>query len=384
MRILSSALLGLVLLGCGEPKKGPTETVAVSVPGSSSQLAATPAPALGDYEGTLGGKYPFRLAINSENDKAALTGIYYYLSQGKPIRLWGFRAPDGEIWLREMDPERPDTVAAGWGPGKKVGQPFAYFRLRAAPGGGLAGSWQAAKSARQLPAQLRPYQNRTPVQKAHVSEQTYFGEFTAPQFTVADMKVTQDLYWLFDIETLSEQGLELLEEEHRNHAAGSYQGYGGIDSDVTYNNRGLLSVALRDEYMGANVNSRFWSVVVDLRTGEPLGPDEIDPARNAAFLAACNAKLRQQITAYLDPAMLDSETLDSTDIAGLQNQRIGPDNPPGDMLIEEGKITFNHDVQYDNISIFMRKVRAQQFRVAFSLAEMARYLKPSSPLRRLL
>lgn len=340
--------------------------------------------ALGDYEGSLGGKYPFRLAINSQDDKAELTGIYYYLSQQKPIRLWGFRAPDGEIWLREMHPEHPDTVAAGWKQGGKAVHPFAYFRLRRTAQGDLAGSWQAAKSARQLPAQLRPYQNRTPVQKAHVSEQTYFGEFTAPQFTVPDMKVTQDLYWLFDIETLSEQGLAMLKEEHRNHATGSYQGYGGIDSRVTYNDRGLLSVALRDEYTAANVNSRFWSVVVDLRTGETLESDEIDPARQVAFLAACETKLQQQITAYLDPAAPDSEALDSTEIAGLQSQHIGPGNQLGDMLIEDGKITFNHDVQYDFMSNFMRKMYAQQFRVEFTFAEMARFLKPKSPLRRLL
>lgn len=382
MRIPLSAALGLALLWSCEPKNTTKEPVATTtVPAVSSPPATT---ALGDYEGTLGGKYPFRLAINSQNDKAELTGIYYYLSQQKPIWLRGFRAPDGEIWLREMDPERPDTVAAGWKQGGKAVHPFAYFRLRRTAQGGLAGSWQAAKSGRQLPAQLRPYQNRTPVQKAHVSEQTYFGEFTEPQFTVPDMKVTQDLYWLFDIETLSEQTLEELREEHRNHAAGSYQGYGGIDSRVTYNNRGLLSVALRDEYTAANVNSRFWSVVVDLRTGEPLDTDEIDPVRQAAFLTACDAKLQQQITAYLDPSASDSEGLDSIDVAGLRAQRIGPDNPPNDMLIEDGKITFNHDVQYGGMSNFMRKMYAQQFRVEFTFAEMRRFLKPQSPLRRLL
>ncbi|MDU0369310.1 hypothetical protein ACFPAF_02790 [Hymenobacter endophyticus] len=343
-----------------------------------------PTSTLGDYEGSLGGKYPFRLAINFQNDKAELTGIYYYLSQQKPIRLWGFRAQDGEIWLREMNPERPDTVAAGWGQGGKPIQSFAYFRLRPTPQGGLAGSWQAAKANRRLSAQLLPYQLKQPVQKAHVSEQTYFGEFTAPQFTVADMKVTQDLYWLFDIETLSEQGLELLEEEHRNHAGGSYQGYGGIDSRVTHNNQGLLSVALRDEYTAANVNSRFWSVVVDLRTGETLGPDEIDPAHKVAFLAACNAKLQQQIAAYLAPTAPDSEEQDSVDVAGLQAQHIGPDNPPDDMLIEDGQITFNHFVQYDDMSNFMRKIYDQQFRISFTYAEMTRFLKPTSPLRRLL
>ncbi|RSK45985.1 hypothetical protein [Hymenobacter perfusus] len=383
MRILLSAAAGLILLGSCEPKNTAKNALPSKAPvaATDSKPATT---ALGDYEGTLGGKYPFRLAINFQNDKAELTGIYYYLSQQKPIRLWGFRAPDGEIWLREMDPEHPDTVAAGWGQRGKAMQPFAYFRLRPGGQGGLMGSWQAAKSGRQLPAQLRPYQNRTPVQKANVSEQTYFGEFTAPQFTVPDMKVTQDLYWLSDIETLSEQSLEELEEEHRNHAAGSYQGYGGIDSRVTYNNRGLLSVALRDEYTAANVNSRFWSVVVDLRTGETLETDEIDPARKAAFLAACNAKLQQQITAYLDPTTSDNEEQDSVDVAGLQSQRIGPDNPPDDMLIEDGKISFNHDVQYDDMSNFTRKIYAQQFRVEFTFAEMARFLKPRSPLRRLL
>ncbi|RSK51259.1 hypothetical protein [Hymenobacter rigui] len=383
MRILLVAAAGLLLLTGCESKQA-----ANILPPAKNLAAATDnkpaATALGDYEGTLGGKYPFRLAINFQDDTAGLTGIYYYLSQQKPIRLWGFRAPDGEIWLREMDPEHPDTVAAGWGQTGKAMQPFAYFRLRPGGQGSLTGSWLAAKSGRRLAAQLRPYQSRTPVQKAHVSEQTYFGEFTTPQFTVPDMKVTQDLYWLFDIEALSEQGLEMLEEEHRNHAAGSYQGYGGIDSRVTYNNRGLLSVALRDEYTAANVNSRFWSVVVDLRTGEPLALDEVDPTRKAAFLAACNTKLHERIAAYLDPSDPNSEEQDSVDVAGLSSQHIGPDNPPDDMLIEDGRISFNHFVEYDGLSNFTRKMYAQQFRVAFTFAEMARFLKPNSPLRRLL
>ncbi|AHJ99120.1 hypothetical protein Hsw_3525 [Hymenobacter swuensis DY53] len=375
-------MLGLTLLWGCDPKNATKKPVATTTVPTVSSLPTTTA--LGDYEGSLGGKYPFLLAINFQNDRAELTGIYYYLSQQKPIRLWGFRASDGEIWLREMNPERPDTVAAGWGQAGKTIQPFAYFRLRLTPQSGLVGTWQAAKSGRQLPAQLKPYAASAPVQKAHVSEQTYFGEFTAPQFTVADMKVTQDLYWVFDIEALSEQKLEELREEHRNHESGSYQGYGGIDSRVTYNDRGLLSVALRDEYTAANVNSRFWSVIVDLRTGETLGVDEIDPARKAAFLAACNAKLQQQIATYLDPSAEDSEEQDSTDVAGLRSQRIGPDNPPGDMLLEDGQISFDHSVEYENMSNFTRKIYAQQFRLSFTFAEMGRLLKPQSPLRRLL
>jgi hypothetical protein len=337
-------------------------------------------PVLGSYEGAIDGKYPFRLAITNQLNKTEVVGIYYYLKQQKPIRLWGLLAPDGEIWLREMDPERPDTVAAGWGPGGKSRHPFAYFRLRPVPQGGLAGTWQAAKSDKLLPTQLTPYQFRGPVQKAYVSERTYFEEFTAPEFIVADMSVTEKLYGLFDIETLSEQTLEELQDEHRNHEKESFQGYGGISSEVTYNDRGLLSVALSDEYTAANVNHRLWSVVVDLRTGETLTESEIAPAKQQAFLAACEAQLQQQISEYISNA---GEELDSTDVAGLRSQHIGAENSPSEMQIGKNEVSFNHSVEYDMMSNFTRKMYYEQFRVAFTFAEIARYLKPNSPLRRL-
>jgi hypothetical protein len=337
---------------------------------------------LGSYEGSIAGKYPFRLAITSQLNKTEVVGIYYYLKQRKPIRLWGILAPDGEIWLREIDPERPDTVATGWGPGGKSRHPFAYFRLSHYKGS-LIGTWQAAKSDKQLPAQLTPYRSSGPVQKAHVSERTYFEEFTAPEFTVSDMNITEKLYGLFDIEDLSEQTLEELQEEHRNHQKGGFQGYGGVSSDVTYNDRGLLSVSLSDEYTAANVNSRFWTKVVDLRTGQTLNENELDPAKEKAFLAACEAQLQKQINEYLDPAEVSE--LDSVDVAGLRSQHIGPEKWPGDMRIEKnGTISFNHSVEYDMMSNFMRKMYGEQFRMAFTHAELAPYLKPNSPLRRLL
>ncbi|TGE10071.1 hypothetical protein [Hymenobacter fodinae] len=377
MRILYVAAVLLTFWGCESKTTTPARTAAALTTDTTRT-----APVLGSYEGSIAGKYPFRLAITSQLNKTEVVGIYYYLKQQKPIRLWGTLAPNGEIWLREVDPERPDTVAAGWGPGGKARHPFAYFRLRQQPQGGLAGTWQAAKSDKQLLAQLTPYHVSGPVQKAHVSERTYFGEFTAPEFTVSDMDITEKLYWLFYIEDLSEQTLEELQEEHRNHKSGEFQGYGGVSSEVTYNDRGLLSVSLRDEYTAANVNSRFWTKVVDLRTGEGLYENEIDPAKRNAFLAACEAQLQQQLREYIRDSTSD---FDSTDIAGLRSQHIGPGNPPDEMQIEaNGRISFNHSVEYDMMSNFMRKMYAEQFRVSFTFAEMARYLKPNSPLRRLL
>ncbi|WP_143437019.1 hypothetical protein [Hymenobacter mucosus] len=372
MRILYAAAVLLALWSC--ESKTTTPAVTAATPATDSTRTV---PVLGSYKGSIAGRYPFRLAITSQLNKTEVVGIYYYLKQQKPIRLWGILAPDGEIWLREIDPERPDTVATGWGPGGKVRHPFAYFRLRPASQGSLTGTWQGAKSDKQLPAQLTPYHISGPVQKAHVSERTYFEEFTAPEFTVSDMGVTEKLYWLFDIENLSEQTLQ---EEHRNHEKGGFQGYGGVSSEVTYNDRGLLSVSLRDEYTFANVNSRFWTILVDLRTGETLNENELDPAKEKAFLASCEAQLQQQLAAYLAS---EAGGLDSIDAAGLRSQHIGPEKWPDDMRIEKNGVSFNHSVEYDMMSNFMRKTYNEQFRLSFTFAEMARYLKPNSPLRRL-
>ncbi len=54
-----------------------------------------------------------------------------------------------------------------------------------------------------------------------------------------------------------------------------------------------------------------------------------------------------------------------------------------DYTVSATGLTFDHPVSYDGMSNLVWKVLTGNFRVEFSYAELARFLKPDSPLRRL-
>ncbi|UOQ78433.1 hypothetical protein MUN84_07640 [Hymenobacter sp. 5516J-16] len=117
--------------------------------------------------------------------------------------------------------------------------------------------------------------------------------------------------------------------------------------------------------------------MMDLRTGEQL-TDEIDPGKQTAFLAICEQKLQREISRYLH-----ENPQDSTDTAGLRNQHIDAQHPPTDLHITADSVTFHHAVDYDGMTHFVRRDMEYEFRLAFSFAELAPFLKPASPLHRL-
>ncbi|WP_188556097.1 hypothetical protein [Hymenobacter glacieicola] len=358
---------------------------AVTQPSSGAELVAKPpvraAATLvaGDYEGSIGGKYLFRLTIHEQAANAQVTGCYYYLSQQKPIWLKGYVTPTGDLWLGEVHPERP-ALTKHWDGSRQPRQPFAYFRLRRTAAGTLAGTWRAAKSERQLPAQLTSYRSTGFADKAHVAEQTYFGEYTKPVFTVPDFRVSEKLWAAFDVAEIAGMTWAELQEEAKARREGETRGYQGTEAQVTYNDRGLLSVWLRSERItgGGQLFAQMWSVVLDLRTGEQL-TDEIDPTKQAAFLAICERKLQRAISRYLH-----ENPQDSTDVAGLRSQHVDAQHPPTDLHVTPDSVTFHHVVDYEGMTHFVRRDMEYEFRLAFSFAELAPFLKPESPLRRLL
>ncbi|SHK33012.1 hypothetical protein SAMN02746009_00737 [Hymenobacter psychrotolerans DSM 18569] len=392
-RASSLFLLLAVCWSCDQ--KLPATSAAAPTTAAPGRPVATVAPRpsvaaiLGDYAGTMGGKYPFRLSITAQLPDSQLVGIYY-LSQHKPIELQGFVAATGEIWLREFaaqptaeEPER----SLGNEPPTQPRQPFARFMVRRTAAGTLAGIWQEAGSDRKLPVQLTRYQPRGPVQQAHVGQQVYFEEFTAPVFTVPDPGVTRKLHGIFGVEQLTDMTLAELQEEHQQHQMAEYaQGFAGVNAEVTYNHRGLLSVNLHSEYTGANVNHSYRSVVVDLQTGEQL-TDEINPARQTQFLAACEQKLQAQLATYIreeyGQMMEGIPPEEDENLAGLRSQHISLQNQPDDMSIGAGKVLFHYPVQYEAMSNLMFKQFQSQFWLDFSFAELQPFLRPGSPLRRL-
>jgi hypothetical protein len=388
VRILYTAVL-LALWSC---ESKPTNSIdqetgtgrTAALPTTAADPHLSTAAVLGDYDGALGGKYPFRLSITSWAPDSQLVGMYYYLSQHKPIGLVGRVEADGEVWLRELNPESPDSSST-WADRSQPRHPLAYFRLRPSGVGALAGTWQKANSGRQLPAQLTRYQQQGVVQKAHVGEQRYFDEFTMPVFTVPSPGVTRELWDVFDLQEISQQTLDELREAHAEHQRDDMaQGFAGMETDVTYNDRGLLSVSLRSEYTAANVSHNFQTVVVDLRTGQVLD-QEINLAREKPFLAACERKLQAQLTQYLaeeyGAATPDEDVAD--ELNGLRQQHIDSNNGVGEMRLEPDGVSFHYDVNYESMSNLMFKQFQNQFWLKFSFAELAPLLKPDSPLQRL-
>ncbi|QNH62954.1 hypothetical protein [Hymenobacter sediminicola] len=399
--LLRNCSLFLLLAACWScDQKAPATSAAPAAINSQVPEVTAPRPSvaavLGDYEGTMAGKYAFRLSITAQQPDSQLVGMYYYLSQHKPIELQGFVAPTGEIWLREFagqssgeELERPPGNEAPT-PSR---QPSARFMVRRSPDGSLAGTWQEANSERSLPVQLTRYPSpnlarQTPTGlQAHVGQQVYFEEFTVPVFTVPNPGVTRRLHEIFGVEQLTEMTLAELQEEHQQHQAAEYaQGFAGVDAEVTHNSQGLLSVNLHSEYTGANVNHSYRTVVVDLHTGEQL-TDEINPARQPQFLAACEQKLQAKLATYIreeyGQMMAGIPPEEDENLAGLRSQHISLQNQPDDMSIEAGKVLFHYPVQYEAMSNLMFKQFQSQFWLDFSFAELQPFLRPSSPLRRL-
>ncbi|AII52643.1 hypothetical protein [Hymenobacter sp. APR13] len=341
--------------------------------------AATQAAAVvvGDYAGTLDGKYALRLTVSAVQANGQVMGCYYYLSQQKPIWLEGYVTPAGDLWLGERDLEQPQLTYR-WDGSRQPRQPFAYFRLRQTATGTLAGTWRAAKSERQLSAQLTSYRSPGVADKAHVGEATHFGEFPAPVFTVPDFRVSEKLWAAFEVEKLADMSWEELAELAKARKSGERQGYQGTDATVAYNDRGLLSVWLRSEQVYGQLSARMWSVVLDLQTGEHL-EEEIDPAQRPAFLAASERKLQQQIGRYLH----EHPDADAVDVAGISSQHVDAAHLPTDLHVMADSVTFHHAVDYEGMTHFVRRDMEYDFRLAFSFAELMPFLTPGSPLRRL-
>jgi hypothetical protein len=391
MKVCCVFLLLAVLAGCHSSPQTPTNAppAATVPPARLAPVVPAVAAVLGDYEGAMGGKFPFRLSITASRPDSQLVGIYYYLNQQKPIELQGFVAPTGEIWLREFahqpSAEEVEKMDACDKPYAQVREPVARFMVRRAPDGSLVGTWQDARSGRRLPVQFTHYQSRGPATQAHVGEQRYFEEFTVPVFTVPDPGVTRQLWEIFGIEQLTEMSLDELRGDHRSHKSESTAaGFGGVYSRVTYNRQGLLSVDLHSEYTAANVNHIYRTAVVDLHTGKLL-TDEINPVRKAQFLAACEQKLQAQLATYIAEEYPNATPgSENVDIEGLRRQHVSPQNQPDELGIGAASVRFHYPVKYEMQSGMMFKQFQNQFWLEFSFAELKPLLKPGSPLHRLL
>lgn len=331
------------------------------------QEAQRAQPLVGSYEGTLAGKYRVRMQLSTRD--SVLTGQYYYLRNGRLLRLTGDVDPGGAVALRES--AGPDTAATGG------------FGGRVQPDGKLVGSWRNAAGTVHLPFELARVVGTAPpaVARARVGAKTYFSNFTIPLVTVPDAGVSKRLAECFSLESLigdTPTSLRATLDDEKE--SGVHSGTQTLRYEVGYNGRGLLCITTLSEGAGNSVWYEHRTQTLDLNTGFPVVlADEIRPEMVPAFLAQGQQKL-QKITRQYVPTQDDF--LHPEDVAGVLSQAFSFGSTE-EYTVSASGLLFDHPVSYDGLSNFVWKVLTGNFQVAFSHAELARFLKPDSPLRRL-
>ena len=322
---------------------------------------------VGSYTGVVGSSYRIWLQLSTQD--SAVTGHYYYARNGRLLRLTGHVAPSGELVLREST--NLDSATTG------------VFVGRRQPGGQLSGSWHNIAGTVHLPFQLtRVAGTAVPaVARARVSSKTYFHSFTLPLVSVPDAGVSKRLAAHFSLENiLNETPVSLRAQLKEERESGMPSGAQDLSYHVAYNGHGLLSLTTLSEVRGANVWYEQQTHTLDLNTGFAVVlADELRPERVAAFLALGQQKLRKVTRAYVPT---QQGFLQPYDVAGVLSQTFSLGSTD-EYTVSATGLVFDHPVSYDGLSNFVFKVLTGNFQVAFSHAELARFLKPDSPLRRL-
>ncbi|RYU84318.1 hypothetical protein [Hymenobacter persicinus] len=323
-------------------------------------------PLVGSYEGALGGRYPIRLQLSTRD--SALTGQYYYCANGRLLDLTG--RPTGEggaVALRET--AENDTVTTG------------RFVLRLQPDHSLTGTWYNAAGTVLLPFHLTRVPTTARVAAARVQTRTYLRTFEVPVVTVPDAGVRALLAHRFSLQSLMGEDLASL----RAHAAdqresGVHYGSQELRYDVNCNERGLLSITVWEEGVGASIWHSYQSQAIDLNTGFAVDlADEIRPEQLSRFLALGQQKLRPVLEGIIAE---QQELLQDEDREGLRAEQFSLASVREFKVAPNG-LTFDHPTQY-GMSNFLFRTLQGSFTGDFSWAELDAFLKPDSPLRRLM
>ena len=320
----------------------------------------------GAYQGLIGGKYAIRLQLRPGPADTLVTGMYYYLSKGQPLNITGFtRAsiPTQALELRENT--SADEAATGW------------FTLGLSFQKELLGSWYNASGTTLLPVSLRRIGGPPrPVLVARITPKTYLNSFRVPVVTVPDASVTRVLAHWFSLQNLTNDDIPSLRQQLAEHG-----GTQRADYTTNYNARGLLSLTVEIEGSGASVWYDAQTYNLDLITGFPiLLADELKPELLPQFLALGQQKLAKKIKDY---NVTEDDFLSDEDKAGVLSQEFFLQDTQEYTMSPTGLI-LDYPVSYDGLSGFAWKVLRGSFPVTFTYAELKTFLRPGSPLRRLL
>lgn len=363
MRGLLLTLLALRLLRAAQAQQTYSR-----LPAQQVREVRAAQPLVGSYEGTLGSTYRIRLQLTTQD--SALTGLYYYARNGRLLQVLGRVNPEtGLITLTEKPVN--DTTATG------------RFVARRQPDQSLTGTWYNAAGTVLLPFRLRRVAGLTAptTAQARIQDKTYLQNFTVPLVSVPDAGVTARLRQEFSLEALAGENLTSLraeaEEQRREGYTGGLQ---QLSYEVHCNRRGLLSLTVLREGIGNNVWYDWHTYNLDLNTGFVVDvADEIRPERMREFLALGQRKLTPVMA---DVVQGQGDFLSSEDQAGLRAEQFYLGGPQ-DYILEPTGLVLDHTAQYPMGNLVFRTLHGS-FRVSFSWAELAPFLKADSPLRRLL
>ncbi|RSK35264.1 hypothetical protein [Hymenobacter metallilatus] len=323
----------------------------------------------GTYEGQIGGKYAIRLQLSAGEADTLLTGMYYYLSKGQPLELKGFTRPTVPTQALELRENTSATAeATGW----------FTIGLGQANEPEVLGQWFNASGTALLPVKLRRVGGaaRPTGLVAHVTPKTYLNSFRVPVVTVPDAGVTRLLAHWFSLQNLTNDDVAGLRQQLTEHS-----GTQSADYSVNYNARGLLSLTAQTEGLGASVWYDSKTVNLDLVSGFPIQlANELRPELLPQFLAVGQRKLAVKAKECVAG---QGDFLSAEDQAGVLGQEFSLGSTE-EYTIGAGGLVFDHPVSYDGLSNFVWKVLQGSFPVTFTYAELRPFLKPDSPLRRLL
>jgi hypothetical protein len=311
----------------------------------------------GYYDGTLNGKLPIH-AYFFPTDKdlnGLLNGFYRYGQRQSELHLaGGFLEPDS-LLLEEF--KGPTMAVAG-----RTG----YLHLQFRADGSLRGTWRAAAGGPRLPMALHPVAGPGPA-------------------TCAAVRVGQHRGQLPTLATTDKRAATNFAGQVASEAAQLSGDAGTQDGTLTYAGHNLVSLVLSSEMQGASITTGYRWATFDACTGNHLVASlELDPHRLEAFQEEANSRLRQAFEEYIarrGPQGSDDQLLSADDVAGLRSQQFQLDLEQ--LKLEDEQVIFPHYVSYEGLSSFIAKEYAGQFGAVFSFEEAQSFLRPTSPLRRL-
>ncbi|MET4108673.1 hypothetical protein [Hymenobacter sp. UYP22] len=323
----------------------------------------------GTYEGQIGGKYAIRLQLSPGEADTLLTGTYYYLSKGQPLELKGFTRPSVPTQALEL---RENTLANAQATG------WFTIGLSNVNGPELLGQWYNASGTTLLPVKLQRVGGaaRPAGLVAYITPKTYLKSFRVPVVTVPDAGVSRLLAHVFSLQNLTNDDIAGLQEQLQEH-----QGIQGAEYTENYNAQGLLSLTAQNYGQGASAWYDDRTYNLDLVTGFAIRlADELKPELLPQFLALGQRKLAVRSKECVAE---QGDFLSAEDQAGVLSQEFSLRSTE-EYTIGTGGLVFDHPVSYDGLSNYIWKTLRGNFQVTFTYAELTPFLKPSSPLRRLL